>query len=176
MHNIKEFLLFYLHHFYLIDYLFFALLAIVFILFLFFAFLLRTRPIIALCVIVFDFIACFLLFYYGYAFIDSKMRARSAEIISQKIYTNSALVIDFNLTNLSSKDFTYCRVDFDLYKNSDDKESTISKYQKHYFPFIKKSKILDQNLSSKETQIQRISFENFGNDNNFSVKIKSECF
>lgn len=174
--NLREFLLFYLNHFYMVDFLFFALLAIVFLFLLVLALILRAYALLSLFFILLDFVICGFLFYYGYNFLDKEMRTRSAEIFSQKIYTNSNLIVDFNISNLSNHDFEFCKVKVSIFKSPKEHENIILQYKNRYLPILSKTKELQDGLSAGEVKLERISFENFNSENNFSAQLKSECF
>ena len=175
LQNLKEALLFYLNHLYTVDFLFLFLVIFVFMCGLLCVALLGRHPILALLVLLFDFIACGYLFYYGYYFIDSKMRTREAELIALRYYGGTNLSVDFNITNLSRQDFKICKITAKLRPKIDENASLYTTYKNHFFPLRKKSKSLEQGLLRGETQMQRISFENF-TDKNITTDITSECF
>lgn len=175
MQRLKEGLLFYTQHLYTIDFLFLFLVIFVFMCILIVVALLGKHPILALLVLLFDFVACGYLFYYGYAFIDSKMRTREAEIIAHRYYGGSNLSVDFNITNLSRQDFKVCKITAKIRPKLDDNASFYATYKNHFFPLRSKSKDLEQGLMRGETQMQRINFENFS-DKNITMQLVSECF
>lgn len=176
MEGLKENLLFYVKYLYLVDYVF-----IIFVFFLFSSVLLlvvflRNKPVIGLFIIAIDIISCFFIFIYGYNFIDNKVRNRQTNIVNQRIiHSSNSLIVDFNITNNSKKDFKICKVLAKIYKDPNNNENILFKYKDELTPFRQKSVIL-KNLNKDKTQIQRISFENFNLENNYSVRLKSECF
>lgn len=176
MHNLREFILFYTQHLYTVDFLFLFLVLFVFICILLVVAFLGRQPILALLVLLFDFVICGYLFYYGYHFIDSKVRAREAEIIDFRHYGESNFVVDFNITNISKYHFAYCKVTTRLRPQLDDNASLLAKYKNHFLPLQSKSKILQNGLARYETQMQRINFDNFKHDFNVSIELVSECF
>lgn len=126
-------------------------------------------------IIIWDFMVCYYLIFDGYAFLDSKVRTREAEIMNQKIINESNFIIDFNITNLSKYNFTYCKITTKLYQNVDENASMINRYRAKIRPLRIKSKTLES-LKKNETMEQRINFENFRADLNISVRLKTECF
>ncbi len=175
MQNLKEWLLFYTQHLYTIDFLFLFLVIFVFMCILLVVAFLGRHPILALLVLIFDFVACGYLFYYGYDFIDSRVRAREAEIMAFRYYGGNNLSVDFNITNLSRQDFFYCEVTAKLRPKLDENASFFITYKNHFFPLRSKSRNLERGLLRGETQMQRINFENFG-DKNITMQLTSECF
>lgn len=177
MQNLKEWLLFYTQHLYTIDFLFLFLVIFVFMCILLVVAFLGRHPILALLVLIFDFVACGYLFYYGYDFIDSRVRAREAEVIGARTYGGGTnFVVDFNITNLSQHHFKYCEITAKLRPNLDNNASFFEVYKNHFFPLYKKSKILENGLARFETQMQRINFENYDKDLNLTIQLTSECF
>ncbi|TQR30998.1 hypothetical protein DMB92_07185 [Campylobacter sp. MIT 99-7217] len=176
MQNFKEMFFFYTHHLYPVDFVFFFLVIFVFISVLLLVVFLRNRPIISMFIIVFDFVGCACLFYYGYHFIDDFVRKRQTAVVSQRVYNEDNFVIDFNITNLSKYNFSHCKIYTSLYHAQDENASSLKNFKNKYIPFKLKSKILDRNLSKGETRTQRVSFERFKGDGNFSIQLSSECF
>lgn len=176
MQNLKEWILFYTQHLYTVDFLFLFLVIFVFICILLVVAFLGRHPVLALLVLLFDFVICGYLFYYGYDFIDSKVRAREAEIITSRHYGESNFVVDFNITNISKYHFTYCKITTKLRPQLDNNASFFATYKNHLFPLKSKSKTLQNGLARGETQTQRINFENFNHDTKLSIELISECF
>lgn len=177
MQNLKEWLLFYTQHLYTVDFLFLFLVVFVFICILLYVAFLGRHPILAILVLLFDFVLCGYLFYYGYDFIDSRVRAREAEIMDSRTYGGgSNFIVDFNITNLSKYHFKYCEVTAKLRPNLEQNASMFEQYKNHLFPLRSKSKVLEKGLARGETQMQRINFENFNKDLNLTIQLKSECF
>lgn len=177
MQNLKEWLLFYIHHLYNVDFLFLFLVVFVFLCILLYVAFLGRHPILALIVLLFDFVACGYLFYYGYNFIDSRVRAREAQIMNSRTYGGgSNFIVDFNITNLSKFHFKYCKITAKLRPQLDENATFFEEYQNHFFPLRSKSKVLENGLARGETGVQRINFENFNGDSNLSIQITSECF
>lgn len=176
MQNLKEWLLFYTQHLYTVDFLFIFLVIFVFICILLYVAFLGRHPILAILVLLFDFIICGYLFYYGYNFIDSKVRARETEIINSRHYGESNFVVDVNITNLSKYHFAYCKITTKIRPQLDNNASIFTEYKNHFFPLQSKSKILQNGLARGETQMQRINFENFNDDSNLTIQLTSECF
>ncbi|EHH1750760.1 DUF2393 family protein, partial [Campylobacter coli] len=48
-------------------------------------------------------------------------------------------------------------------------------YKNQLIPFRQKSREIF-NLKKNTTQFQRISFDNFNYDNNYTIRLNSECF
>ncbi len=176
MESFKEFILYYTGHFYLVDFML--------ILFIFFLFacvtllcvFLRHRPVIALLIIALDIIACFLIFVYGYKFIDSNARARKTTITDQKFLKSSnALAVDFSITNTSKRDFKECKITAKIFKDKLEGDNLLTEYKNKFLPYRKKSREIKE-LKSNQSQSQRISFEDFTYDNNYTIRLSSECF
>lgn len=176
MQKIREFILFYAHHFYTIDFLFVFLVIFVFMCLLLVVVMLRNHAILATFALLFDIAACGALFYYGYAFIDGKVRTREAQVMAQRYYGGSNLSIDLNITNLSRQDFKYCKIAVKIRPKIDENASKIAVLKNHFFPLRVKSKELENGLLRFETAWQRVNFEDFGRDKNITTEIKSECF
>ncbi len=174
--GIRENLLFYLKHLYTMDFLFIILVLFIFITLLLGAVFLRHRAFLASFFIVFDFSLCVALGFFGYQFIDERVRQRSVEITQQKIYGGSNLAIDFTITNTSKYDFSYCRVQARLYENVDSNSSFLARYKAEYIPYRKKSKELNNALLKGNSQSERINFDNINEDLNLSIQMQSRCF
>lgn len=175
LENLRQSLLFYAHHLYTVDFLFIFLVFFVFISLLILALFLAQRPMMASFVIIWDFVICYYLVFEGYAFLDSKVRAREAEIMGARIAAETNYAIDFNITNLSKYNFTFCKITTKLYRQVDDNASMILRYQAELRPYRVKSKRLES-LKKGETLEQRINFENFNKDANVSIKLATECY
>lgn len=174
--KIREIVLFYSTHLYLVDYML--------ILFIFFLFtgvsllcvFLRHRPVIALFIIALNLIFCFIIYIFGFKIIDYEARSRTLEIISQKIlYTSGDLVVDFNISNTSKHDFKDCKIKTKIFKNVSPKDNFINRYKDKLIPYRQKSAEV-KNLKKNTTQFQRVTFENFQYENNFTIHLSSECF
>lgn len=177
MQKIREWILFYTQHLYTVDFLFLFLVVFVFLCVLLYVAYLGRHPILATLVLLFDFVLCGYLFYYGYNFIDSRVRAREAEIINSRTYGGgSNFIVDFNITNLSKYHFRYCEITAKLRPQLDNNASFFETYKNHFLPLRSKSKVLENGLVRGETQMQRINFENFNNDSNLTIQLTSECF
>lgn len=175
LEKFRQSLLFYAQHLYTVDFLFIFLAFFVFIVFLVFAIMLSKRPMIAGIVIVWDFVICYYLIFDGYAFLDSKVRTREAEIVKTSIANEINFAVDFNITNLSKYNFSFCKITSTLYKEVDEEASFIEKYKNKLRAYRIKSKTLDS-LKRGETQNHRIVFEDFNQDLNISSYLKSECY
>lgn len=176
MEKLRESILFYADNFYLVDFMLILFVFFFFTCILFLCVFLRHRPVIALFIVAFDIVACFLIYIYGYKFIDFQARKRIVAIESQKfIQSSNALVIDFNITNTSKHHFKQCKIIAKLYQNPSQEDNFLEARKKDFIPFRKKSKTL-KDLKINTTQIQRISFENFNKDDNYTTRLASECF
>lgn len=176
MQKFKDFILFYTNHFYTIDFLFVFLVIFVFMCLLLVVALLRNHAIIAIFALFLDIAICAGLFYYGYAFLDGKIRTREAEVMAQRYYGGANLSIDLNLTNLSKYDFKYCKVVVKIRPKMDENASKIALLKNHFFPLRRKDKVLENGLLRGEVAWQRVNFEDFGRDKNITTEVKSECF
>ncbi len=176
MEAFRDFVLYYARHFYLVDYMLILFVFFFFICVLFLCIFLRHRPLIALSIMGLDMMACFLIYFYGYKFIDSSARSRKTSIIEQKILqTSGALAVDFSITNTSKRDFKECKITAKIFKEPLPEDSFLTKYKNQFLPYRKRSRELKE-LKINQTQNQRISFENFSYDNNYSIGLSSECF
>ncbi|QWU79667.1 DUF2393 domain-containing protein [Campylobacter novaezeelandiae] len=174
MQNLRENLLFYINHFYLVDYMLIVFIFFLFICILLLCFFLRHRPITALVIIAFDIIVCFFLYIYSYKFVDLEVRNRKTHIIQElKIQSSNSLVVDFDISNAAKTNFKICKITAKIYKISD-KSNLVFYYKNQLIPYRKKS-IEIKNLKKNTTQTQRITFENF-NDENHTIKLDSKCF
>ncbi|WP_270977584.1 DUF2393 family protein [Campylobacter upsaliensis] len=176
MENIKEWILFYTSHFYLADFMLILLVFLFFTCILFLCIFLSHKPIIALFIIALDIIASFLIYIYGYRFIDFELRSRITTIQNQKIIQSSgAFIVDFNITNTSKFNFKDCKVTAKLYQNPNENDNFISSFKKQFIAFRQKSKSFN-NLEKGSTQFQRIAFDNFDKEGNYTLRLSSECF
>lgn len=176
MEKLREIMLFYTTHLYLVDYMLILLVFFLFTCVLLLCVFLRHRPIVALFIIAFDIVICFLVYIYGYKLIDSEVRARKTAITDQKIIQSSnTLIVDFNITNASKKNFKICKITAKIFADKLPNDNIIEEYKKKFIPFRKKSREI-QDLKKNATQFQRISFENFNYENNYTTRLISECF
>ncbi|EAH4690853.1 DUF2393 family protein, partial [Campylobacter jejuni] len=111
MEKLREIVLFYTTHLYLVDYMLILLVFFLFTCVLLLCVFLRHRPIAALFIIAFDIIICFLVYIYGYKLIDNEVRTRKIAITDQKmIQSSNDLIVDFNITNNSKNNFKECKI------------------------------------------------------------------
>ncbi|EAI3421901.1 DUF2393 domain-containing protein, partial [Campylobacter jejuni] len=111
MEKLREIVLFYTTHLYLVDYMLILLVFFLFTCVLLLCVFLRHRPIAALFIIAFDIIICFLVYIYGYKLIDNEVRTRKTAITDQKmIQSSNDLIVDFNITNNSKNNFKECKI------------------------------------------------------------------
>lgn len=176
MEKLKEIVYFYTTHLYLVDYMLILLVFFLFTCVLLLCVFLRHKPTIALFIIAFNMIICFLVYIYGHKLIDEEVRARKTAIIDQKIIQSSgALIVDFNISNNSKNNFKICKITAKIFKDKLANDNFIEEYKNKFIPFRQKSReILD--LKKNTTQFQRISFENFTYENNYTIRLNSECF
>ncbi|TEY03934.1 DUF2393 family protein [Campylobacter sp. US33a] len=176
MTNIREILMFYINHLYTIDYLFFTLVLIFFLLILILSLFARHKPFLAFFIFFLAFILSGALGYFGYNFLDKKIRDRSTQILSIKNLQSSAmLAIDFDISNHSKYNFKFCKITAKIYQKSNPNDNILTRYKLQFIPIKIKSLILND-LEKGKTQIQRISFENFQNNDNIDIKLVSKCF
>lgn len=176
MEKIRELVLFYVKNLYLVDYMLILLVFFLFTCILLLCVFLRHRPFTALLIMALDIVACFMVFIYGYRFIDYEARKRESVVNSQRIIGSSgALVLDFDISNLSKHYFTNCKVTAKLYAQTDTNASFVDKYKNRFIPFRQKS-VMVKDLEQNSSKTQRITFENFNFEGNYSVRLKSECF
>lgn len=176
MLELKEGILFYIKHLYTIDLVFILLVLFVFVCFLLFVVMLHEKPIWASFVLFLSLVICPVFAYFGYKFIDDKVRHRILTVIDNNFYDSSNLAIDLSIENKSKYDFSYCKIIAKLYKTDDSNLSTLDKYKQKYIPFRLKSKILENNLTKNEVQEHRINFENVSTDENLTIRLDSRCF
>ncbi|HDZ5065146.1 TPA: DUF2393 domain-containing protein [Campylobacter jejuni] len=176
MEKLREIVLFYTTHLYLVDYMLILLVFFLFTCVLLLCVFLSHRPIVALFIIAFDIVICFLVYIYGYKLIDSEVRARKTAITDQKIIQSSnTLIVDFSITNASKKNFKICKITAKIFADKLPNDNIIEEYKKKFIPFRKKSREI-QDLKKNTTQFQRIAFENFNYENNYTTRLISECF
>ncbi|HEB9336847.1 TPA: DUF2393 family protein [Campylobacter coli] len=176
MERLKEIVHFYTTHLYLVDYMLILFVFFLFTCVLLLCIFLRHKPVAALLIIALNIIICFLVYTYGYKLIDSQARSRKTTIIEQKfIQSSGALIIDFNITNTSKNDFKQCKIIAKIFKDKLPQDSLINTYKNKFIPFRQKSREIF-NLKQNTTQFQRIAFDNFNYDNNYTIRLNSECF
>lgn len=176
MEKLREIVLYYTTHLYLVDYMLILLVFFLFTCVLLLCVFLRHRPVIALFIIGVDIVLCFLVYVYGYKLIDKEARSRQTSIIEHKmIQSTQALMIDFNITNTSKHNFKECKVIAKIFTDALPDDGFLEKYKKKFLPLRQKSKDLKE-LKKNTSQFQRISFENFNYDNNYTIRLNSECF
>lgn len=176
MENLRQLVLFYVNHLYLVDYMLILLVFFLFTCVCLLCVFLRDKPVMALTIIAFNIILCFFVFLYGYKFIDYQVRSRHSAISGQrKIHNPQALIVDFNITNTSKHNFEICKVTAKIYKDKLPQDNLLTEIKDKFIPYRKKSKEL-KNLNKNTTQFQRIAFENFTYENNYTIRMKSECF
>lgn len=176
MENLRESVLYYSRHFYMVDYVLFLFILLLFVCVLFLCIFLRHRPIAGLLIVAVDIVACFFIYIYGYRFIDSVARSRETGIIEQKILQSSnTLAVDFNITNTSKNNFKECKVTAKIFKDEPNRDNFFIEYKDKFIPYRQKSRGVRE-LKRNQTQNQRISFEDFTYEGNYTIRLNSECF
>lgn len=111
--------------------------------------------------------------FYGYDFMDNKIRKRELEIVNIKqLQYTPVMLVDLNLTNFSKKNFNFCRVNIEFYKGSKNKiKNMINKFR----PF--KAYFVDTNepllpLQSRDFNITIYDFK----PSDYEARAFSECF
>ncbi len=141
MERLKEIVHFYTTHLYLVDYMLILFVFFLFTCVLLLCIFLRHKPVAALLIIALNIIICFLIYTYGYKFIDSEVRSRKTTIVEQKfIQSSEALIIDFNITNTSKNDFKQCKVIARIFKDKLPEDNLINEYKNQLIPFRQKSR------------------------------------
>ncbi|MCX2683083.1 DUF2393 family protein [Campylobacter sp. MIT 21-1685] len=176
MESLKKLVLFYINHLYLVDYMLILLVFFLFTCICFLCVFLRHRTIIALIIMALNIVLCFFVFLYGYKFIDYQVRSRHTTISEQKKMHNSqALIIDFTIANTSKHNFKTCKVTAKIYKDKLPQDTFLTEMKHRFIPYRVKSTVL-KDLNKSMTQFQRIAFDNFIYENNYTLRMKSECF
>lgn len=176
MEKLREIVLFYTSHLYLVDYMLILFVFFLFTCVLLICVFLRHRPVTALLIIAVDIVLCFLVYIYGYKFIDHKVRTRKIAIIDEKILKSTdALIVDFNITNESKHNFKECKIIAKIFADKLPKDNLLEQYKKKFIPLRQKSEELKE-LKKNATQFQRIAFEHFNYENNYTLRLNSECF
>ena len=106
-------------------------------------------------------------------FLDTRLRSRSIDIVSQKqlVYTD-ALIVSLDITNKSKKDFEYCRVKLKFYYPSQNKFKNLLNTFK---PFNKENIVL-HNLKVGEKRHLDSLIDGFRANKEYNITTNSECF
>ncbi|ELT9349699.1 DUF2393 family protein, partial [Campylobacter jejuni] len=80
-----------------------------------------------------------------------------------------------NITNNSKNNFKECKITAKIFADKIPNDNIIEEYKKKFIPFRQKSREI-KDLKKNATQFQRIAFENFNYENNYTVLLVSECF
>lgn len=168
-------LIFYINHFELADYIAFVWLIILLFLFLLLGVLLLRRHIILgifviFIVMVVAIVGPFVMKYY----LNNSLRSTALTISNAKqLIFSDTYIIEGNITNLSKKDFSVCKVYIGFYKISKNKFAK-------YFDYIKPLKIyihkLKQPLNKLQSSNFRIVLNEYKIPKDINISAVSECY
>ncbi|KHF20174.1 membrane protein, partial [Vibrio parahaemolyticus] len=92
-------------------------------------------------------------------------------ITDQKmIQSSNDLIVDFNITNNSKNNFKECKITAKIFADKIPNDNIIEEYKKKFIPFRQKSREI-KDLKKNATQVQRIAFENFNYENNYTIRL-----
>ena len=172
--TLKRSLLTYIDHFLIYDYISFGWLILLFFLLFFLAIaVVKKRPLVALFVIVFDFILIIVGPFAIKWYLDAKFRSNEATVsLVKELKFTDVLIIEGNVTNTSQMDFVTCNTYVDILKY------TGNKYQDKFAflnPIAKKSILLETPPLKGEKQSFRVLISPFRYGGDFNVSVSSEC-
>lgn len=174
LNELKQGINFYLDHLGWIDFASYIWLVLLFFTIVFFCFYLMSKNAAAGALMFILTIFAFLFgAFYLHKFLDENLRDRSLIITDKKQLTYSnTLILDLNLTNLSSKPFEYCNIKLKFYTPS---SNFIKNELNKLKPFLKANLVLKETLEAGETTQEQSIVDGFRFEN-YDIIATSECY
>lgn len=172
--NLRTEIFFYLNHFEIYDYIAISLVLATFLMLLILA---------AMTVLKHEIIGTFLFLiavgflffglFYAYKIVDDNTRKREIVIneLRQLQYSNT-FIVDLNLTNLSKRNFNFCRVNVKFHKTD---KNALKNFINSKRPFKNRMSELNTTIAPLQSHNIKMVIKDF-RPSDFNVAVNSECF
>ncbi len=172
--NLRTEIFFYLNHFEIYDYIAISLVLATFLVLLILA---------AMTVLKHEIIGTFLFLlavgflffglFFAYKIVDSSTRTRQISINELKqLQYSDVFIVDLNLTNLSKRDFNFCRVNVKFHKNG---KNALREFLNSLKPFKNRMSELNTTIAPHQSHNIKMVIKDF-RPSDFNVVVNSECF
>ena len=171
----KSYVITYINHFGVYDYVAFAWLILLFFVSLLLAiFIAKKSPIFSILVLLFSLTLLFAGPFILKNYLDDYLRStKNTTVLVKKLSYSDALVVTGEVTNTSKQNFSICDVDIAVLKSSDNYMKNIINQLK---PLRKKTIFIDEPLEINATKELRVVFDNYTYTKDVNVSINSECY
>lgn len=175
LNQIKEFFVFYLDHWYWIDFVSVAwIVVLLFLLILFSILIFSKMPLISLLTLVLSFLIAIFAIVYVKDYIDSTVRKRNVSVVlAKQMNYSDMLLVDVNITNLSTHKFKYCSIKLDFIA---DGKNFLQNFIYQLKPSYTTSQKISEPLDINETKKLNFLIKDFGYKPSYEIITYSECF
>lgn len=165
----------YVNHFSMYDYAAYTWLIILFFVTILLAILVAKKsPIFSVLILILSLSLLFAGPFVLKHFLDKYLRpSLSQPILIKKLTFSDTLIVTGLVTNQSKKDFSTCKVDVSVLKNS---KSDIQNYINQLKPLLKQSISIDKPIEVNATREFRVVFDRYTYTKDINISIKSECY
>ena len=91
----------------------------------------------------------------------------------KKLSFSDTLIVTGEVTNLSNKSFSTCKVNISVLKSS---KSNIQNFINELKPLLKQSIFIDEPIEINATKEFRVVFDRYTYPKDINISIKSECY
>jgi len=172
---LKIYILNYIHHFSMYDYIAYAWLILLFFITILLAIMVAKKsPTFSVLILI---IALTLLFAGPFVlkhYLDKFIRPSLTKIEQiKKLTFSDTLIINGTLTNLSKKSFSTCNINISIIKTS---KNDIQNFINQLKPLRKQSISIDSTIEVNSTKEFRVVFDNYRYLKDINISSKSECY
>lgn len=154
------------------DYILFGSALLLFIILIILGILLRKKIIVAILIIFFAFVTLFAGSFFGYIAMHQYLFKNETTLISQKrLNFTEAVVVYAKLKNVSTRDFTSCKVTATAHKVSNNK---LKNYIFSFKPIAKMS-IIESEIKIGDERDIKLIIEPFTYKNDYNISLGADC-
>ncbi|ASM39563.1 DUF2393 family protein [Campylobacter sp. RM12327] len=175
LNQIKEFFVFYLDHWYWIDFASIVWIVILLFLLILFSITIFTKtPLVSVFLLMISFLIAIFSIFYVNDYVDNIVRKRDTSVVlTKEMKYSDILLVDVNLTNLSKHKFKYCSIKLKFIK---DGKNFIQNFIYKFNPIYTTSQKISSPLDLNETRKINFLIKNFGYKPSYKIMADSECF
>jgi len=171
----KAYILNYIHHFSMYDYVAYAWLILIFFVTILLAIMVAKKsPLFSILILLISLTLLFAGPFVLKHYLDKFIRPTSSKTLEVKKLTFSdTLIINGSVTNLSKKSYSTCKINVAVIKSS---KSDIQNFVNQLKPLLKQTISINKPIEINVTKEFRAVFNNYTYSKDVNISIKSECY
>lgn len=173
--TLKAYILNYIHHFSMYDYIAYAWLILLFFVTILLSILIAKKsPIFSILILLISLALLFIGPFFLKYQLDTYLRpSLVTNVETKKLTFSDSLIVTGTIQNLSKKEFSTCDIDIKIIKTD---KNSIKKFINKLKPLRKKTISINEHIEVNATKDFRVVFDRYTYPNDINVSTKSECY